>query len=342
MDTFVESCSFKHRPYFSKDKRLLKLILEASINGTSVETINNTIRLHFSELTQRFLQPVNRYFESLIIGNPSLMNLDILQVEPQISHFKQDEFLKSIEHSSIMVNIGPSIPLFSKRPLIDFYRAFLKSPNFASYLKQRTSDVYRSWRSQYLQILCTSDLKAWIDKQNDTIEIIDLLMRLRDELAKYSKFFVVENEIVRYSYISIKKFEEIVEPLEHKVEEIQKNWNINDGDGVDLSSPECQEIRNPRHLKAKTAPLPSKSWSSLADRGGTQSPTIRDSAIIDTSTPFPTNPTEFLNKIKKSKVSKTCLVPFGEFIPSVDQYSQLLSQSNLLIAQLPADLRHSF
>ena len=57
------------------------------------------IRRHFSELTQRFLQPINRYFESLIVGNSSTMELETLQMEPQLSHFRQDEFLKSVQVS---------------------------------------------------------------------------------------------------------------------------------------------------------------------------------------------------------------------------------------------------
>ena len=69
----IDKVVTKHRPFFSKDKKLMKEVLEANINGITSDTINNTIRRHFIELTERFLQPLNRYFETLVVGNPSRM-----------------------------------------------------------------------------------------------------------------------------------------------------------------------------------------------------------------------------------------------------------------------------
>lgn len=69
----VTSCSFKTRPYLSKDKKLIKDITGVGIKVQGIDGVNNMIRRHFIELTERFLQPLNRYFDSLVIGNPYKM-----------------------------------------------------------------------------------------------------------------------------------------------------------------------------------------------------------------------------------------------------------------------------
>ena len=231
------------------------------------------------------------------------------------------------------------MPLFSKRPILEFYKSFLMSPNFASYLKQRTNDVYRGWRSKYIHILCTSDLSKWVASHNDIIEIIDLLTRFREELARYSKFFSVDGDVVRYTYIKVSQ--EKVEKPEEKTLIEQEDFNHEDV-GFDLGSQETETRRNPRHIKAKTAPLPSKSWSSLPDLNDNLTPSIQEYATVKPTTPFTTNPADFLEKLTKAKRAKSKLVPFGDFIPSVEQYGQLLSQSNLLISLLPRELRENF
>jgi hypothetical protein len=73
------------------------------VNVKGVDAINNMIRQHFVELTQRFLQPLNRYFDSLIIGSPTAMNLSCLRMEPEIKPFRHDQFLKIIESDSITI-----------------------------------------------------------------------------------------------------------------------------------------------------------------------------------------------------------------------------------------------
>lgn len=78
----------------------MRAILEVGANVKGIDAINNMIRQHFVELTQRFLQPINKYFESLIVGNSESMDLDCLRTEPEIRPFRQDAFLKLIENNS--------------------------------------------------------------------------------------------------------------------------------------------------------------------------------------------------------------------------------------------------
>jgi hypothetical protein len=59
-----------YKNYVSRDKKLLAEVVEISGRGpSSVQPLNNRLRRHLVELTDRFLQPLNRHFESLVEDN---------------------------------------------------------------------------------------------------------------------------------------------------------------------------------------------------------------------------------------------------------------------------------
>ncbi|KAJ3250956.1 Protein dennd6a, partial [Borealophlyctis nickersoniae] len=96
-DGSVETISSKHKPFLAKDKKLIKDVVEAAIRGRPASILNNMLRRHFTDLTERFLQPLNRHFEGLIVGNPALMTLSNLRARPEIKPLKQETFLKTVE-----------------------------------------------------------------------------------------------------------------------------------------------------------------------------------------------------------------------------------------------------
>ncbi|KAJ3186489.1 Protein dennd6a [Gaertneriomyces sp. JEL0708] len=189
----VESLTCKHKPYLSKDRKLIKEVVEAALRGKPTHLLNNMLRGHFMDLTGRFLQPLNRHFETLVVGSHLHMTLSNLRSRPEIRPFKQETFLKSIEQTA------PNLPVHCKRPITDLYRAFLMSPNFAAWLQNRTSEVFREWRRRYLEVLAGSDVEKWAKAKLGTtflsgtnarrgsgdVECVDLLLRLRDEVVKY-------------------------------------------------------------------------------------------------------------------------------------------------------------
>lgn len=192
----VESITCKHKPYLSKDRKLIKEVVEAAIRGRPAYILDNMLRRHFMDLTERFLQPLNRYFESLTIGSLTHMTLFNARSRPEIRPFKQETFLKTIEQTP------PNLPVSCKRPLSDLYRAFLMSPNFAAWLQCRTSQVFQDWRRKYLEVLCTADVEGWVKAKiggrswgdgrrsgGGDVECVDLLLRLRDEVVKYCPYF---------------------------------------------------------------------------------------------------------------------------------------------------------
>ncbi|KAJ3273251.1 Protein dennd6a [Terramyces sp. JEL0728] len=300
------------------ESKLIKSLLEVGVNVKGIEAVNNQIRQHFVELTQRFLQPLNRYFDSLIVGNPTYMDLTCLRSKPEIKPFRQDVFLKSFEQSV------PTLPLASKRPVAEFYVAFLKSSNFASWLHYRTIDTYRTWRYHYLNTLCTYQITPWVKKHLNSgtmVECVDLLMRYKQELERYASFYTIDGTEIRYAHLpkeEIAKSESPISPEKKNFQEVSYAFQGNDEDEVDISS-----LRNPKHIKANTAPNPpTKPWGST-------------NAIA--SSPKKTTPTVHKN-FRLNKICAKPLVQWGEFIPSPQQYGQLTHQLEVLIDLLPPEL----
>lgn len=322
IDSSIESCSFKlHKNYFSKDKKLLKAILEVGVGVKGTDAINNMIRSHFVELSQRFLHPLNRYFDNLVVGSPMEMSLSKLRPCPEVKPFKQDEFLRLIEQSV------PSLPLNSKRPIADFYKSFLMSPNFASWLSQKTKSAYRNWRSVYLQLLANSDLEYWVESRiaDNIVECIDLLMRLREEINRYASFFVVQGKTVCASYSSATPqpiaTEASVSEIKVNEEEVKKDVNdiptiIESIEDIDLTSVSTQGFK--RHFKVKTTP---------------NAPTSPFRFNNDNTLDSTTNLSDLLPKSSTKSLSG-----IGDFIPSVEQYKRLLEQLDLVIHCLPPEL----
>jgi hypothetical protein len=70
----IDKIQTKHKSHFlSKDKQIITQVVQSSMNGVSSPYMNTVLRRHFTELGERFLQPLNRYFEELIHGNPAEM-----------------------------------------------------------------------------------------------------------------------------------------------------------------------------------------------------------------------------------------------------------------------------
>lgn len=235
--------------------------------------------------------------------------------------------------------------MFAKRPIVEFYRAFLKSPNFASWLRQRTNEVFRIWRSKYLHILSTCDISSWLNQNlsDSLVEGIELLMRLREVLVffthqtRYSPFFVIDGETVRLAYISNQAAHvtatplPVIPPIEPSPQALEEILEIQGS--VDLAS--VRFGAQSRHLKAKTAPLPTRPYTDSLEILSKEISAIKDVK----STISNSNPSQLIEKLKqKPKNNSKSLSSLGEFIPSAEQYTQLIAQMDLLLSLLPKEL----
>jgi hypothetical protein len=215
------------------------------------------------------------------------------------------------------------------------------------------NDTYRNWRFHYLQVLCTSDLESFIQSNlsDSLVEGIDLLMRYRDELvyfankAKYASFFSVEGSNVKLAYISVRPPEKEVPktPPREIVQEIPSTppskedlLELEEEGGVDLAS--IRSSTASRHTRFRTAPLPERTYSPCPD-SPRATPVLKESAPLKSQFQH-TNPSQFVENLKR-KQNKT-LTSLGEFIPTVEQYGQLINQLDQLLSLLPKELSENF
>ncbi|KAI8384127.1 hypothetical protein BD560DRAFT_346078 [Blakeslea trispora] len=133
---FVQGVTSKRKSVISRDRELVKMLTEASVRGYPPDwVLNNILRRHFVDLTEKFLVPLNRYFSTLIPVDISLRG-DV----PRLRPFQTDQFMKSLKEH------GPQLPFkstFKTRtstsdPTKELYSQFLKCGNFATWLQQRT------------------------------------------------------------------------------------------------------------------------------------------------------------------------------------------------------------
>ncbi|KAF9399215.1 hypothetical protein BGZ94_005789, partial [Podila epigama] len=101
---------------------------------------------------------------------------------PTIAPFKQQTFLKFLSKNPPAIQFKTSAFKSSSETCQTFYKDFLKCGNFATWLRLRTIAAQNELRRRYLEILSLGDVARWVKGRNE-VELIDLLVRMRDELG---------------------------------------------------------------------------------------------------------------------------------------------------------------
>ncbi|KAI8915255.1 hypothetical protein DFJ77DRAFT_430348 [Powellomyces hirtus] len=318
----IESLTCKHKPFLSKDRGLIKEVVEAAIRGKPTHVLNNMLRRHFMDLTERFIQPLNKHFQSLVMGNPQTMTLSNIRARPEIRPFKQESFLDIVD--TLTAGTQSFLPVHTKRPLRDLYRAFLLSPNFAAWLQHRTEEVFRDWRRKYIAVLCTSDVENWA-KDKLANACVDLILRIRDEVVKYAPYFASPES-------------------SSSCEATSGNYSMTNSRTTSPAhafsplvpaalSPSPQAPRHPQQQAfSPTTPAITTTINSTTSRPtyidlSTGTPHAAWASTICAAAPSPHSP---------GPVSV-----MGGVVPTKQQYEQLNTQLERLVAVLPDDLRAS-
>ena len=137
------------------------------------------LRRYFSDLTERFLQPLNRYVASLV---PNLSDMPTSPGEPlRIRPFNTNEFLASLKAN------GTPLPLKNRNLPTgaalrqSLYVDFLKCPNFSLWLHAKVASAEEDNWKRRIKALEVGDVQSFARK-NCEIETIDLFSRLREEI----------------------------------------------------------------------------------------------------------------------------------------------------------------
>ena len=105
----------------------------------------------FSELTQTFMIPLERYLASLM---PLARNISPYRATPKVKPFNPDEFISSLE------NCGPQLTSTVKGDWEGLYRRFFKSPNFVCWYNQRHKEVAQKLQLLHLESLAESRIEV--------------------------------------------------------------------------------------------------------------------------------------------------------------------------------------
>lgn len=114
-----------------------------------------------------------RYLSTLMPLRKQISPFDAI---PQTKPFCYDDFLQMLSQS------GPVLSGGIKGDIEGLYRKFINCPNFESWLKSRMEDVDRELRETHLEMLCNIDLSHDIISTREQVEVVDLVLKLKDKL----------------------------------------------------------------------------------------------------------------------------------------------------------------
>ncbi|XP_051045575.1 protein DENND6B isoform X2 [Phodopus roborovskii] len=160
--------------HLHRDKALLKRLLKGVQKKRPWDAQSALLRRHFLELTQSFIIPLEHYMASLM---PLQKSITPWKSPPQICPFRQDDFLRSLEHA------GPQLTCILKGDWLGLYRRFFKSPHFDGWYRQRHKEMAQKLEALHLEAICEANIEAWM-KDKSEVEVVDLVLKLREKLVR--------------------------------------------------------------------------------------------------------------------------------------------------------------
>ncbi|KAM6986064.1 protein DENND6B [Aplochiton taeniatus] len=163
--------------FLHKDKTLIKRLLKGIQRKRPSEVQSAILRRHLLELTQSFIIPLERYLASLM---PLQRSVTAWKTPPQIRPFSHDEFIGTLDHA------GPQLTSVLKGDWMGLYKRFFRSPNFDGWYRLRHQEMTQKLEGIHLEVVCEADLIGWT-KDKSEVEIVDLVLKLREKLTKARK-----------------------------------------------------------------------------------------------------------------------------------------------------------
>uniref|UniRef100_A0A8B9QYZ5 DENN domain containing 6A n=1 Tax=Anas platyrhynchos TaxID=8839 RepID=A0A8B9QYZ5_ANAPL len=163
-----------YKPYLNKDEEIVKQLQKGVQQKRPTEAQSVILRRYFLELTESFIIPLERYVASLM---PLQKCISPWKSPPQLRHFSQDEFMKTLEKA------GPQLTSGLKGDWIGLYRHFLKSPNFDGWFRSRQKEMTQKLEALHLEALCNENLVFWSQKHTE-VEAVDLVLKLKNKLLQ--------------------------------------------------------------------------------------------------------------------------------------------------------------
>ncbi|XP_047641841.1 protein DENND6B isoform X6 [Phacochoerus africanus] len=165
--------------HLHRDKALLRRLFKGLQKKRPSDVQTALLRRHLLELTQSFIFPLEHYMASLM---PLQKSITPWKTPPQIRPFRQDDFLRSLEHA------GPQLTCVLKGDWLGLYRwvdsrRFFKSPHFDGWYRQRRKEMAQKLEALHLEAICEANIEVWM-KGKSEVEVVDLVLKLRERLVR--------------------------------------------------------------------------------------------------------------------------------------------------------------
>lgn len=169
----------KRKRRVSKDRALIKQLVEAAEGrGCSAEVANELLRKYFTDLTERFLAPLNRFISSLI---PAEFDLSSPYETPKIRPFNTTAFLSSLKTHGTPLQLKsknlPTGPAVRQSLYVDF----LQCPNFSLWLHMRIRQSQEEQYMRKLRALGSGNVTSFVNAKGE-MESVELYARLQVEI----------------------------------------------------------------------------------------------------------------------------------------------------------------
>jgi len=162
----------KARPFLTKDRAIIKKLLQGIDSQRPSEVQSALIRRYFLELTQSFLIPLERYLASLM---PLKRNVSPFKSTPVIQPFNPDDFFKVIEIT------GPTLTSGIKGDWVGLYKKFFRCPNFKLWYETRCREVNQQLNQVHIKAILDADLMTWVQNKSE-VEVVDLVLTLKEKI----------------------------------------------------------------------------------------------------------------------------------------------------------------
>ncbi|EAL67219.1 hypothetical protein DDB_G0280481 [Dictyostelium discoideum AX4] len=205
----------EYKPFISPDKSVLKKITESADD----DIINEVLRTHFLQLTQKFLIPLERYFSLLL---PLAKTISIFQRPPRLKPFIKEECLNKIMETDERFIID------NKSKEIELYKQFLDCVNFKQWLDDKRAQAIKHLNILYRKAILDADIHTLL-RGKPISTATDLLKRVEDQLILEENLFQTSKEIKD-------KFKSHIEIIRQYKNNCDNN-NENNNNNILLTSP---------------------------------------------------------------------------------------------------------
>ncbi|CDH93252.1 UDENN domain-containing protein [Caenorhabditis elegans] len=103
-----------------------------------------------------------------------------------------DDFLATLE-----TNGGPSLTCGTKGDWQGLYRRFITCSNFGGWLSMRSRDVNAQLKTHYVEALCSADFCSQTLATKHNVEIVDLVLRIRERIIECPPDTEIRRNLVR-------------------------------------------------------------------------------------------------------------------------------------------------